>query len=69
MNFGFSDSTSTPLEYGVLAKRAVPIILLVLFWCWETWRRPMRQGTDLLTLIRSRRFRGDANGMGADRGC
>jgi sterol desaturase/sphingolipid hydroxylase (fatty acid hydroxylase superfamily) len=36
MPFGFFDST--PLDYAVLAKRAVPVILLVLFWCWETWR-------------------------------
>jgi sterol desaturase/sphingolipid hydroxylase (fatty acid hydroxylase superfamily) len=31
-------STWTPVEYAVLAKRALPVILLALFWCWETWR-------------------------------
>jgi arsenate reductase len=38
MNFEFFVLPSTPLEYAILAKRAVPIILLVSFWCWETWR-------------------------------
>lgn len=27
-----------PLEDLLLAKRAVPLALLALFWCWETWR-------------------------------
>src|ERR1035438_5841402 len=35
---GMFDSFTTPLQYAVLAKRAVPVILLVLFWCWETCR-------------------------------
>jgi sterol desaturase/sphingolipid hydroxylase (fatty acid hydroxylase superfamily) len=29
---------TVPLDYAALAKRAVPILLLVLFWCWETWK-------------------------------
>jgi sterol desaturase/sphingolipid hydroxylase (fatty acid hydroxylase superfamily) len=28
----------SPLEDFLLAKRVVPVLLLVLFWCWETWR-------------------------------
>ena len=31
-------STTTPAEYSVLAKTAAPVLLLALFWCWETWR-------------------------------
>lgn len=31
-------TTTPPLEDFLLAKRAVPLILLALFWCWETWR-------------------------------
>lgn len=31
-------STSQWLEHAIFAKRAVPVILLALFWCWETWR-------------------------------
>jgi sterol desaturase/sphingolipid hydroxylase (fatty acid hydroxylase superfamily) len=27
-----------PLEDFLLAKRVVPLFLLALFWCWETWR-------------------------------
>lgn len=27
-----------PLEYAILARRAVPALLLAFFWCWETWR-------------------------------
>src|SRR5437867_107017 len=38
MPVGFFDSTWKPVEYAVLVKRALPIILLALFWCWETWR-------------------------------
>lgn len=38
MTFGLFGAITTPLDYAVLAKRAVLIILLVLFWCWETWR-------------------------------
>ncbi len=34
---GFFASITTPLDYAILAKRVVPVILL-LFWCWETWR-------------------------------
>jgi sterol desaturase/sphingolipid hydroxylase (fatty acid hydroxylase superfamily) len=38
MPVGFFDSTWMSVEYAVLARRALPIILLVLFWCWETWQ-------------------------------
>lgn len=31
-------TTTPPLEDFLFAKRAVPLALLVLFWCWETWR-------------------------------
>jgi sterol desaturase/sphingolipid hydroxylase (fatty acid hydroxylase superfamily) len=31
-------TTPPPLEDFLLAKRAVPLVLLALFWCWETWR-------------------------------
>jgi sterol desaturase/sphingolipid hydroxylase (fatty acid hydroxylase superfamily) len=31
-------SNTLPLEDLFLAKRAVPLLLLALFWCWETWR-------------------------------
>jgi sterol desaturase/sphingolipid hydroxylase (fatty acid hydroxylase superfamily) len=31
-------SAMTQLEDVLLAKRVVPLILLLLFWCWETWR-------------------------------
>lgn len=35
---GFFASSTTPVEYAALAGRAVPVLLLVIFWCWETWR-------------------------------
>jgi sterol desaturase/sphingolipid hydroxylase (fatty acid hydroxylase superfamily) len=31
-------TTTPPLEDFLLAKRLVPLVLLALFWCWETWR-------------------------------
>jgi sterol desaturase/sphingolipid hydroxylase (fatty acid hydroxylase superfamily) len=31
-------STPLPVEYCTLAKRAAPVLLLAVFWCWETWR-------------------------------
>ena len=31
-------STTTPVDYLALARRAAPVVLLALFWCWETWR-------------------------------
>ena len=31
-------STTMPLEYVGYAKRVAPVLLLALFWCWETWR-------------------------------
>jgi sterol desaturase/sphingolipid hydroxylase (fatty acid hydroxylase superfamily) len=31
-------STPLPVEYFTLAKRAAPVLLLAVFWCWETWR-------------------------------
>jgi sterol desaturase/sphingolipid hydroxylase (fatty acid hydroxylase superfamily) len=31
-------STTVPVEYCALAKRAAPVLLLALFWGWETWR-------------------------------
>ena len=31
-------TTTPPLEDFLLAKRVVPLVLLALFWCWETWR-------------------------------
>ena len=31
-------ATATLLEDFLLAKRVVPFVLLVLFWCWETWQ-------------------------------
>ena len=30
--------TAPPLEDCFLARRAVPLVFLTLFWCWETWR-------------------------------
>ena len=30
-------STTTPLEIVGYAKRIAPVLLLTLFWCWETW--------------------------------
>lgn len=35
---GLFDTFTTPLDYAILVKRMVPVLLLVLFWCWETWR-------------------------------
>lgn len=29
---------SLTLEAAMAAKRALPVVLLLLFWCWETWR-------------------------------
>jgi len=29
---------ATPPETLCLAKRIAPVVLLALFWCWETWR-------------------------------
>ncbi len=37
MPFDLFASTTMPVEYAFLAKRAVPVLLLALFWCWETW--------------------------------
>jgi sterol desaturase/sphingolipid hydroxylase (fatty acid hydroxylase superfamily) len=31
-------STPFPVEYFTLAKRVAPVLLLALFWSWETWR-------------------------------
>jgi hypothetical protein len=31
-------TTVVPLQDWLLAKRAAPIVLLALFWCWETCR-------------------------------
>ncbi len=31
-------ATTPPLEDFLLAKRVIPLVLLALFWCWETWR-------------------------------
>jgi sterol desaturase/sphingolipid hydroxylase (fatty acid hydroxylase superfamily) len=31
-------STPPALEEFFLVKRAVPVLILALFWCWETWR-------------------------------
>ncbi len=31
-------STTPPLDDLLLVKRAAPVLLLVFFWCWETWR-------------------------------
>src|SRR6516162_7468676 len=31
-------TTTPPLEAFLLAKRAVPLAVLALFWWWETWR-------------------------------
>ena len=38
MEHGLFASATTPVEYAVLAKRVVPVVLLALFWCWETWK-------------------------------
>jgi sterol desaturase/sphingolipid hydroxylase (fatty acid hydroxylase superfamily) len=37
-------TTPPPLEDLLLAKRVVPLVLLALFWCWETWRPFFGQG-------------------------
>src|SRR5438552_2602503 len=31
-------TTTVPLEDFALFKRAAPVLLLALFWFWETWR-------------------------------
>lgn len=31
-------SAILPLEYVGYARRVAPVILLALFWCWESWR-------------------------------
>ncbi len=31
-------SITLMMEDGFLARRVVPVVLLALFWCWETWR-------------------------------
>lgn len=31
-------STTLPVEDFDIAKRAAPVVLLVIFWCWETWQ-------------------------------
>jgi hypothetical protein len=31
-------STTVPMETLVVAKRAAPVLIVALFWCWETWR-------------------------------
>lgn len=31
-------ATTMPLDDLFLVKRAAPVLLLALFWCWETWR-------------------------------
>src|SRR6516162_299071 len=28
----------SPLDDMLLVKRVAPVLLLVFFWCWETWR-------------------------------
>ena len=35
---GLFDSFTTPLDYAMIARRLVPVLVLALFWCWETWR-------------------------------
>ena len=35
---GLFDSFTTPLDYAMIARRLVPVLLLALFWSWETWR-------------------------------
>src|SRR6266849_3787932 len=30
-------STPPPLQDFLLVKRAIPVLLLAVFWCWETW--------------------------------
>jgi sterol desaturase/sphingolipid hydroxylase (fatty acid hydroxylase superfamily) len=37
MDTSFLSSDGTALDYGCLVKRAMPVILLAIFWCWETW--------------------------------
>lgn len=31
------NSVLTSLDYVCLTRRAVPVVLLAIFWCWETW--------------------------------
>jgi sterol desaturase/sphingolipid hydroxylase (fatty acid hydroxylase superfamily) len=38
MHLALFGSTTFPVEYFTLAKRAAPVLLLALFWGWETWR-------------------------------
>ena len=38
MRFESFASATISLEYAGYVKRAAPILLLALFWCWETWR-------------------------------
>src|SRR5687768_5986638 len=38
-------STIIPVEDLALVKRAAPVLLLALFWVWETWR-PFFGNTD-----------------------
>jgi sterol desaturase/sphingolipid hydroxylase (fatty acid hydroxylase superfamily) len=37
MEDGLLASATTPVEYAILAKRVAPVLLLAMFWCWETW--------------------------------
>src|SRR5204863_3153442 len=34
----FPVPASAAVDYLALVKRAAPVGLLALFWCWETWR-------------------------------
>jgi len=43
MQLALLASTPFPVESFTLAKRAAPVLLLALFWCWETWRPYCRQ--------------------------
>jgi sterol desaturase/sphingolipid hydroxylase (fatty acid hydroxylase superfamily) len=38
MPSAFFASTPFPVDYITLAKRLSPVVLLALFWGWETWR-------------------------------
>jgi sterol desaturase/sphingolipid hydroxylase (fatty acid hydroxylase superfamily) len=38
MQLALFATTTVPLEDFAIPRRAAPLLLLVLFWCWETWQ-------------------------------
>jgi sterol desaturase/sphingolipid hydroxylase (fatty acid hydroxylase superfamily) len=38
MQASLTATDTLPIEFVTLLKRVAPVLLLALFWCWETWR-------------------------------